>query len=59
VWIHVAQSYFHDIEPAHALGITRVWVNRQGEHDDPSLASAVIGGLGDLPGSVRALSPHA
>ena len=27
-WIHVAQSYFHDIKPTHELGITRIWVNR-------------------------------
>jgi 2-haloacid dehalogenase len=30
-WLHVAQSYFHDIEPAVALGIPVVWVNRKGE----------------------------
>ena len=51
-WIHVAQSYFHDIRPAHELGITRVWVNRQGQKDDPSLATAVIAGLGDLPAAI-------
>ena len=51
-WIHVAQSYFHDIKPAHELGITRVWVNRQGEKDDPSLADAVIRGLAELPDTV-------
>ena len=51
-WIHVAQSYFHDIQPTHELGITRIWVNRQGEKDDPSLADAVIRGLGELPGAI-------
>src|SRR5215831_3955442 len=54
-WIHVAQSYFHDIRPTHDLGITRIWVNRQGEKDDPSLADAVIGGLGELPAAVERL----
>jgi 2-haloacid dehalogenase len=29
--LHVAQSLFHDIEPAKALGLTTVWVNRR--HD--------------------------
>ena len=48
-WIHIAQSYFHDIRPAHELGITRVWVNREGKKDDPSLATAVIGTLAELP----------
>jgi 2-haloacid dehalogenase len=55
-WIHVAQSYFHDIRPAHELGITRIWVNRQGEKDDASLADAVISGLGELPGAVDRLA---
>ena len=55
VWIHVAQSYFHDIRPASELGIRRIWVNRQGEPDDPSIADAVISGLADLPETVRRL----
>jgi 2-haloacid dehalogenase len=58
-WIHVAQSYFHDIKPARELGITRIWVNRQGEKDDPSLADWMIGGLSDLPPAVRKLSEAA
>ena len=29
-WLHVAESLFHDIEPANKLGITCVWVNRAG-----------------------------
>lgn len=31
--LHVAQSLFHDIAPAKALGFTTVWVNRR--HDRP------------------------
>ena len=55
-WIHVAQSYFHDIRPTHDLGISRIWVNRQGQHDDPSLADAVIAGLSQLPDAVGELA---
>jgi 2-haloacid dehalogenase len=55
-WIHVAQSYFHDIKPASDMGITRVWVNRQGEKDDPSLADWMIFGLSELPAAIRRLS---
>ena len=55
-WIHVAQSYFHDIRPTHELGITRVWVNRRREKDDPSIADAVIGGLAELPAAVNRLA---
>jgi 2-haloacid dehalogenase len=55
-WIHVAQSYFHDIRPTHELGISRIWVNRQGEKDDPSIADEVISGLAQLPGAVGELA---
>ncbi len=55
-WIHVAQSYFHDIKPTSELGISRIWVNRQGEKDDPSLADAVIRGLNELPAAVMRLA---
>ncbi|HZQ49335.1 MAG TPA: HAD family hydrolase [Candidatus Dormibacteraeota bacterium] len=54
-WIHVAQSYFHDIKPAHEMGIRRIWVNRQGEKDDPSLADAVVSGAAELPAAVGRL----
>lgn len=29
--LHAAQSYFHDVVPARALGLPVVWVNRNGE----------------------------
>jgi 2-haloacid dehalogenase len=34
--VHVAQSHFHDIAPAHELGITSVWINRLGERREPA-----------------------
>ncbi len=34
--VHVAQSHFHDIVPAHQLGIRSVWINRLGERAEPS-----------------------
>ncbi len=30
-WLHAAQSWFHDVVPASALGIPVAWVNRKGE----------------------------
>ena len=30
-WLHAAQSFFHDVVPARALGIPVAWVNRKGE----------------------------
>ena len=32
-WLHAAQSYFHDVAPAAALGIPVAWVNRL--HEQP------------------------
>ena len=34
--VHVAQSHFHDIVPANALGIRTVWINRLGERGEPA-----------------------
>lgn len=33
--VHVAQSHFHDIEPADQLGIPSIWINRLGEQREP------------------------
>ena len=34
--VHVAQSHFHDVVPAEALGIPTVWINRLGERAEPA-----------------------
>lgn len=34
--VHVAQSHFHDVVPASALGIPTVWINRLGERAKPA-----------------------
>jgi 2-haloacid dehalogenase len=34
--LHVAQGFEYDIEPAHALGWKRVWINRYGKSGDPA-----------------------
>jgi 2-haloacid dehalogenase len=33
---HVAQSHFHDIVPAHNLGIRSIWINRLRERAEPA-----------------------
>ena len=58
-WVHVAQGYFHDIIPAHALDIPRVWVNRLGQSDDPSIADAVVPDLSRLTEVVAAVGTAA
>ncbi|HEX9692252.1 MAG TPA: HAD-IA family hydrolase [Gemmatimonadales bacterium] len=30
-WLHVAQSWFHDVTPATRLGVPVCWINRKGE----------------------------
>lgn len=52
-WVHVAQGWFHDMEPAHALDIPRVWVNRRGEQRDTALVDAVLPDLRDLTATVE------
>jgi len=54
-WVHVAQSYFYDMVPAHELNIPRVWVNRQAETSDPSIVDAVLPDLADLTATVHAV----
>jgi 2-haloacid dehalogenase len=52
VQVHVAQSWFHDVVPANRLGIPAIWINRLGDDDDPSVASAVLPDLRELPATV-------
>jgi 2-haloacid dehalogenase len=48
--VHVAQSHFHDVVPAVALGIPVVWVNRLAERGDPKPTRELPGlaGLADV-----------
>jgi 2-haloacid dehalogenase len=34
--VHVAQSHFHDVVPAHELGLRTIWINRLGERRAPA-----------------------
>ena len=49
--MHVAQSLYHDVEPASALGISCIWINRLDEPEDPRPART----LPDLSGLPDAL----
>jgi 2-haloacid dehalogenase len=46
----VAQSHFHDIAPAHELGITSVWINRLAERHEPMPTREMrdLSGLADV-----------
>jgi 2-haloacid dehalogenase len=48
--VHVAQSHFHDIAPAHELGIPNVWINRLRERGEPAPTRELpdLNGLADV-----------
>jgi 2-haloacid dehalogenase len=48
--VHVAQSHYHDIVPAHQLGIPSIWINRLHERGDPSPSRELrdLNGLADV-----------
>jgi len=52
--VHVAASLFHDIAPAHRLGLRAVWINRLDERSDLS-RSAELPDLSRLPETLAKL----
>ena len=54
--VHVAASLFHDIAPAAELGLTAVWIDREGETSDLPRA-ATLPDLSALPGALDELVP--
>jgi 2-haloacid dehalogenase len=53
---HIAASLFHDVKPAHELGLTSVWINRLGETADPK-PTAELPDLERLADTLDALVP--
>ena len=41
-WLHVGQSIYHDVIPAHSLGIATVWVNRRSPRPGAGAAKAAV-----------------
>jgi 2-haloacid dehalogenase len=41
-WVHVANSWYHDITPARELDIPRVWLDRDDTGQDPAGASVRV-----------------
>jgi 2-haloacid dehalogenase len=54
--VHVAQSVYHDIEPASELGIPAVWINRLGEGREAP-ATAELPDLSRLADTLDGLVP--
>jgi 2-haloacid dehalogenase len=54
--VHVAQSHFHDVVPATALGLRTVWINRYGEGGEPA-PTRELPDLSLLPDTLDELAP--
>jgi FMN phosphatase YigB (HAD superfamily) len=54
--VHVAASLFHDIAPAAELGLTAVWIDREGETSDLPRA-VTLPDLAALPDRLDELVP--
>jgi len=54
-WVHVACSWYHDIAPAHALGVQTVWLDRDRTGEDPSYASARVHSASEVNAAVEAI----
>jgi 2-haloacid dehalogenase len=54
--VHVAQSLFHDIEPASALGLPTIWINRLDEPEDPR-PTLTLSGVATLADALDSLVP--
>jgi 2-haloacid dehalogenase len=54
--VHVAASLFHDVEPAHRLGLRCAWINRLAEESTLPRA-AELPDLATLPDTLEALVP--
>ena len=55
-WVHVACSFYHDIEPAKELGVRRIWVDRDGTGEDPTNATRRLPNARGLANAVAALA---
>jgi FMN phosphatase YigB (HAD superfamily) len=51
----VACSWYHDIAPAQALGIKRVWLDRERTGDDPTTASVHVHSAADAVDAIEYL----
>lgn len=48
-WVHAANSWVLDVVPARRLGLTTIWIDRDRSGHDPTLATAHIATMAELP----------
>jgi 2-haloacid dehalogenase len=56
-WVHVACSWFHDIEPAREMGVKRIWVDRDRTGENRSAATLWLPDATGLVAAVRGMVP--
>jgi 2-haloacid dehalogenase len=54
-WVHVANSWYHDIAPARALGVRHVWLDRERTGEDPG-ATVQVHRATDVAGAIERLA---
>jgi 2-haloacid dehalogenase len=55
-WIHVANSWVHDMLPAARMGLRKVWVDRDGTGHPAKLAERRVTSMRRLPEAVADVS---
>lgn len=58
-WIHVACSVYHDVEPAHQLGVPTVYIDRGQHRNGVTAPTVTLPDLTGLPGTAASLFPNA
>ena len=54
-WVHVANSWYHDIAPARSLGIGHVWLDRERTGEDGGSATLRLQSALEVPNAVKRL----
>ncbi len=54
-WVHVACSGYHDLAPTAAMGIPRIWLDRERAGEDQWTFSARVPSAAEVPAAIRRL----
>jgi len=54
-WVHVANSWYHDIAPARALGVRHVWLDRDRTGEEPGASIRVLNAI-EVAGVIESLA---
>ncbi|MPZ16649.1 MAG: HAD hydrolase-like protein [Luteitalea sp.] len=55
-WVHVACSWYHDIQPSREMDVRRIWVDRDRTGDDPTAATLRLEDVRALPEAVESVT---